>query len=335
MAIGIGRRQFISVLAGAAAAWPLATSAQQPSPVRRIGVLMGYSESDPEAQAFVATFVQELQKLGWSESVNIHIEYRWSAGDVERMRTYAKQLVAYQPDVIVANTTPVTAALQRETRTIPIVFVIVSDPVGAGFIQSLSKPGGNITGFINLEASVGGKWLDLLKEIAPEVTRVALMYNPATAPGAGMYFQPAFETAARSLAVMPIIAPVHDDTEIERAITTLGQEPGGGLVVMTDGFMLGYRAKIISLTARLRVPAVYPFSHAAKEGGLISFSQDTTDIFRRAAPYVDRILRGEKPSDLPAQVPIKYEIRLNLKTAKALGLTIPQTLLVTADEVIE
>ena len=228
-----------------------------------------------------------------------------------------------------------TAALQRENSTIPIVFLIVSDPVGNGFVQSLAKPGGNITGFINVESSVGGKWLGLLKEIAPEFTRAALMYNPETAPGAGMYFRPAFEAAAQSLSVKPISAPVHNDTEIEELISSLGQEPGGGLVVMTDGFTLVHRAIAISLTSRFKVPAIYPYAFAVKEGGLLSYAQDNLDIFRRSAPYVDRILRGEKPRVLPVQVPTKYKMGVNLKTAKALGLTVPPTLLATADEVIE
>ena len=333
------RRQYITLLGGAVAAptflRPPAARAQQPGRVRRFGVLMGYAESDSEARGYVAILAQGLRMLGWIEGGNIHVEYRWAAGDVERMRTYAKELIAFEPDVIVANTTPVTAALQRETRTIPIVFVIVSDPVGEGFVQSLPKPGGNITGFINVEASVAGKWLELLKEIAPGMTRAALMYNPTTAPGAGSYFGTAFEPAARSLAVQPITAAVRDDAEIERAIAALGQEPGGGLVVMTDGFMLVHRATTISLAARFKVPAVYPYSFAAKEGGLLSFSQDTMDMFRRAAPYVDRILKGEKPGDLPVQVPVKYELVVNLKTAKTLGLTVPLTLQAAADEVIE
>ena len=329
------RREFITLIGGSAAFRPFAARAQQSGTVRQIGVLMGYSERDPTARGFVAKFVEELHKLGRSEGGNIHIEYRWSEGNVERMRAYAKELVAFQPDCIVANTTPVTAALKRETQTIPIVFLIVSDPVGEGFIQSLSKPGGNITGFINLEASVAGKWVELLKKIAPEVTRAALIYNPATAPGAGTYFQPAFEAAAQFLAVKPITAPVHDDTEIERAISLLGQEPGGGLVIMTDGFMLVHRATMIALTARFRVQQYIPLLLLPKKEGYCLFPKTPQTYFAAQRPYVDRILRGEKPADLPAQVPVKYEMAINLKTAKALGLAVPPTLVALADEVIE
>jgi putative tryptophan/tyrosine transport system substrate-binding protein len=247
----------------------------------------------------------------------------------------AKELVDLQPDVILANGTPVTAALQRETRTIPIVFTVVGDPVGEGFVASLTRPGGNITGFIPQEAAMAGKWLELLTEIAPAVKRVAATFNPDTAPYLRSYYLPTFEAAARSLKVEPIAALVRSDAEIEMVITSLGREPRGGLVVMPDGFMFAHRTQIISLAARNNVPEVYQFSLFARDGGLLSYGPDPVDIFRRSASYVDRILRGEKPAELPVQVPVKFEMAVNLKTAKALGLTVPPTLLVRADEVIE
>jgi putative tryptophan/tyrosine transport system substrate-binding protein len=296
--------------------------------------LMGWAETDPEAKADLAAFVQGLAQLGWAEGRNLRIDYRWANGDVERMRTFAKELVDLQLDVILANTTPVTAALQRETRAIPIVFVIVSDPVGAGLVASLARPGGNITGFINVEASLGGKWLELIKEIAPGVRRVAIMFNPDTAPGGGSYFLSPFEAAARSIAVEPITAPVRSDAEIESVITSLGREQGG-LVLMTDGFMTVHRGAIISLAARYNVPAIYAESNSPKDGGLLSYGANSLDVFRRAVPYVDRILRGTPPGDLPVQVPSLFELVINLKTAKSLGLTVPPSLLAIADEVIE
>jgi putative ABC transport system substrate-binding protein len=263
------------------------------------------------------------------------MDVRWAAGSVDRMRTFAKELVQLQPDVIVAGATPATAALQRETRAIPIVFVVVSDPVGAGFVTGLPRPGGNITGFTNVEVTMGGKWLAMLKEIAPRVRRVAIMFNPDTAPGGGAFFLGPFEAAARSLAVDPIMARVRSDVEIEAVIASLGSEQAG-LVIMPDSFMQVHQATVISLTARNNVPAIgADLPSFAKEGGLLSYGASFPDIFRRAAPYVDRILRGASPGDLPVQAPTKYELVINVKTAKVLGLTIPQTLLSTADEVIE
>jgi putative ABC transport system substrate-binding protein len=329
------RRDFIAGI-GSAAAWPLAARAQQPDRMRRIGVLLGYDESDPEGKAELAGFTQGFAELGWIDGRNVRIDVRWAPGSVDRMRTFAKELVELQPRVIVANSTPATAALQRETRTIPIVFVVVSDPVGAGFVASLTRPGGNITGFINMEGPMGGKWLQLLTEIAPSVKRVAIMFNPDTAPGGGSYYLPSFEAAARSLKVAPIAAPVHSDAEIETVITALGREPVGGLVVMPDVFTLERRAPIILAAARNNVPADYPWSFVvAREGGLFSYGPDLVDIFHRSASYVDRILRGEKPAELPVQLPVKFKMAINLKTAKALGLTVPSTLLAVADEVIE
>jgi putative ABC transport system substrate-binding protein len=327
------RREFIAGLGGAAA-WPLTARAQQAERMHRIGVLMGWNENDPQAKAGLSGFTQALGELGWTDR-NLRTDLRWAPGNVDRMRMFAKELVALKPDVILANTTPVTAALLGETRTVPIVFVIVSDPVGAGFVASLARPGGNSTGFINVEAAMGGKWLQLLTEIAPGVKRAVIMFNPDTAAGGGSYFLTSFESAARSLKVEPITAPVHSDAEIERVITSLGREPGGGLVVMTDGFMTVHRAPIILLAAKSNVPAVYAETFSVRDGGLLSYGADYTDIFHRAAPYVDRILRGANPAELPVQVPTRFEIAVNIRTAKVLGLKIPETLLARADEVIE
>jgi putative ABC transport system substrate-binding protein len=328
------RREFITLMGGAAA-WPLAARAQPPDPMRRIGVLMARGENDPAAKASLSGFTQALGELGWTDGGNLRMDFRWTAGNVDLMRMFAKELVNLRPDVILANSTPVTAALQRETRTIPIVFAGISDPVGAGFVAGLPRPGGNLTGFINLEASMAGKWVELLTEIALGVKRVAAMFNPDTAPGGGSYFLPVFEAAARSLKVAPIAAPVHGDAEIETAIASLGREPGGGLIVMPDGFMTDHRAPIISLAARNKVPAVYSLSVFPRDGGLLSYGPDGVDINRRAAAYVDRILRGAKPADLPVQLPTKFEMALNAKTAKALGLAVPPSILLRADEVIE
>jgi putative tryptophan/tyrosine transport system substrate-binding protein len=329
------RRDFMKIIGSAAAGWPLAARAQQSERTRRIGMLMAYADTDPEAQIFVRTFVEALAEIGWIEGRNLRTDLRWAAGDIERMHRLAQEMVAARPDLILANTSPVTAAFQRETRTIPIVFVIASDPVGDGFIASLAQPGGNITGFINLEGTAGGKWLELLKEAAPGITRAALMFNPDTAPGGGKYFLPSFEVAARTLRVEPIALPVRSEADIEAAIAALAREPGGGLVVPSDGFMRVHRGPLIASTARHKVPAVYALPILAVEGGLIAFGPYNADLFRRAAPYVDRILRGGNPGELPVQVPTKFELVVNLKTARALGLDIPPTILVRADNVIE
>ncbi len=329
------RREFITLLGGAAATWPLAARAQQGNRMRRIGVLIGWGENDPWAKAGLAQFTQGLQELGWADGHNLRMDVRWAAGDVSRMQAYAKELVGLQPDVILANTTPVTAAFQRETRTIPIVFAAVADPVGDGFVASLPQPGGNITGFITQGAGMAGKWLELLTRIAPGVKRVAVMFNPDTAPGRGSYFPPLVEEAARSLKVEPITAPVYSDAEIETVIASAGREPRGGLLVLADAFMGVHHAPIILLAARHKVPAVYPDSLWAREGGLLSYGVDRVDIFRRSASYVDRLLRGAKPADLPVQGPTKFEMVINLKTAQALGLTVPWLILLSADEVIE
>jgi putative ABC transport system substrate-binding protein len=329
----IRRREFITLLGGAAA-WPLTAGTQQGERVRRIGVLMSGDENDPLSKSNVAAFTQSLAGLGWTDGRNVRMDLRWGGADTNRMRAIAQELVGLQPDIILAaGSTPATDAVQRETRTIPIVFANVSDPVASGIVARLDRPGGNVTGFANLEASLGGKWLELLWEIAPGLKRAALMFNPDTAPVSS--FLPSFETAARSTKVMPIAAPVRSDVEIETAIVALGREPGGGLVVMPDGFMFAHRAPIIAAAAENNVPAVYSQSPFARGGGLLSYGPDRVDIYRRAATYVDRILRGEKPGDLPVQLPVKYEMVLNRKAATALGLTVPPSIMLRADEVIE
>jgi ABC-type uncharacterized transport system substrate-binding protein len=330
------RREFITLLGGAAATWPLTADAQQPERMQRVGVLMSVEESDPEGKTQLSQFTQGLAESGWIDGRNLRMEVRWGGGDVNRTRTFAKELVALQPDVILAQGTPGTAALQRETRTIPIVFVIVADPVGPGFVASLPRPGGNITGFINSEAAMGAKMLELLNEIAPGLKRVAMIFNPDTAPGRGTYYFRDFEAAARSSKLEPIAADARSDAEIETVVTSLGGEPRGGLVVTPDYFMLNHSAQIISQAARNNVPAVYPWrSVVAEQHGLLSYGPDLVDIVRRSVPYVDKILRGAKPADLPVQIPVKFEMAVNAKTAKVLGLTVPSSILVSADEVIE
>jgi putative tryptophan/tyrosine transport system substrate-binding protein len=303
--------------------------------MRRIGVQMNWNENDPEAKGYFSAFVQGLAELGWSDGRNMRIDVRWAAGDVDRARIFAKGLLDMQPEVILASTTPVTAALQRETQTIPIVFALVADPVGEGFVAGLPRPGGNITGFKSQEDAMAGKMLGLLTDIASGVKRVAIMFNPDTAPGGGSYFLPTIEAAARSLKLAPITTTARSDAEIETVMTSLGREAGVCLVVMPDIFMNVHRATIISVAARNHIPAVYFARVFARDGGLLSYGPDFADIFRRSASYVDRILRGATPSDLPVQFPAKFELVINLKTAKALGLTIPEALLATADEVIQ
>jgi ABC-type uncharacterized transport system substrate-binding protein len=330
----IRRREFITIGA-AAVAWPLAARAQQPSRMRRVGVLMAFDENDPEAKTYLSAFAQGLAELGLTDGGNLRMDLRWGAGNVDRMRMSARELLDLHPDVILAHGTPATAAFQRETRTIPIVFASVSDPVGEGFVASLPRPGGNITGFISQEAMMAGKWLELLTEIAPGVKLVAAMFNPDTAPSGGQYVLPEFEAAARSFKVALITAPIHSDAEIETVITSLGREPGGGLVVPPDTFVESHRAAIISVAARSNVPTVYPDSVWARDGGLLSYGPDRRDIFRRSAAYAARILGGAKPSELPVQLPTKFEMVVNLKTAKALGLAVPPSIRLRADLVIE
>jgi putative ABC transport system substrate-binding protein len=328
--LGIRRRDLISLIGGAAA-WPLAARAQQGNRARRIGVLIGGNENDPEVKRRLAVFTQALAGLGWAVGRNVQMDLRWGRADANRIRALAQELVGLQPDIIVTAGTPSTVAVQRETLTIPIVFAGAGEVLGK--VPRLNQPGGNITGFGLFQASLGGKWLELLSEIAPGLKRAAIMFNPDTS-GVSSYM-PSYETAGRSLKVEPIITPVHSDVEIETAINALGRAPRGGLVVHPDGFMDAHRAPIILAAARNNVPAVYTLSAFARDGGLLSFDVDRVDNFRRTASYVDRILRGEKPGNLPVQFPTKFEMVLNLKTAKALGLTIPPSILVRADEVIE
>jgi putative ABC transport system substrate-binding protein len=333
--IGMGRREFITFVGGAAAAWPLAARAQQGDRMRRVGVLMAYAESDPEGQAQVAAFREELQKLGWAEGRNIRIDSRWATpGDAESRERFAKELVALQPDLILSHSTPNTATLLQQTHTIPIIFAQVADPVASGFVASFPRPGGNITGFIVMEGLMAGKWLELLKEIAPRVNRAALLFNPATAPYAENFLKP-FKAAAASFAVEAIAAPVHDTSELEAVVTAQARAPNGGLIAMPDSFLNARPAEITSLAARYRLPVVYPYRFYAEHGGLLSYGVDLLDNYRRAATYADRILKGEKPSELPIQAPVKFELVINLKTAKALGLDVPWILQQRADEVIE
>jgi putative tryptophan/tyrosine transport system substrate-binding protein len=329
------RRDFITLLGGAIAACPSAIKAQPAGRMRRIGVLFGSAQGDPRAAIDLALLKNTLQELGWTEGRNILIETRWAAADVDRIQAFATELVSLQPDLILGHTTPVVAALQHETKTIPIVFVVVADPVGSGFVASLPHPGGNITGFINIEASVGGKWIETLKDIIPGVTRATLMFNPETAPVA--YFQQPFEAAARSSGVEPTPAPVRNDADIERIFASLADQPKTGLVMMPDIFTATPHnlALVISLAARYRVPTVYPYRYMVAAGGLISYGVDPVDLFRRAPTYIDRILKGANPADLPVQLPTKFEMAVNLKAAKALGLDVSPSLLTRADEVIE
>ncbi len=328
------RREFITLVGSAAATWPLAARAQQSDRMRLIGVLMGLAESDREAQSWVAAFREELQKLGWTEGRNIEINTRWATADVESMKRLAKELAALQPDFILTSTTPATAAMLQYTHTIPIIFVLVGDPVGSGFVASMARPGGNATGFTPIEGSLGGKWVEVLKEIAPRVARVTLMFNPPTATFVEGYLN-AFKAAAASLGVEAIISPVHDMSELESVIAAQAREPNSGLVVIPDAFTIGHRAEITLLADHYRVPAVYWSRSFAELGGLISYGPVLIDEYRRAASYADRILKGAKPSELPVQAPVKFELVINLKTAKALGLDVPVQLRQLADEVIE
>jgi putative ABC transport system substrate-binding protein len=331
------RREFITLLGGAATSpvlWPLAARAQQPNAMRRVGVLMAYAESDPEAQAWVATFREGLQKLGWTEGRDIRIDTRWATpGDEESIQRFAKELVALQPDLLISHITPSTAALLQQTRTIPIIFTTVADPVGSGFVASLPRPGGNVTGFTLMEPAMAGKWLELLKEIAPRVARVTLLFNLATVPFAE-YWLNSFKVAAASFGVEAITAPVRDRSELESVLATQARAPNGGLIVVPSAFLAAHRVEITSLAARYRLPAIYPFRFYTELGGLLSYGNDLTDNYRRAAIYADRILKGMKPSELPVQAPAKFELMINLKTANALGLTVPRMLLSRADKVI-
>jgi putative ABC transport system substrate-binding protein len=332
MAIGIGRREFIAI-GGAAVAWPLAARAQQTDRMRRVGVLMNMAEDNPEGQAFVTAFQQVLQKSGWTDGQNVRIDIRWGANDVDLDRKYAAELVALAPDVILGSGTLSVVALQHVTRILPIVFVQVSDPVGAGLVDTLARPNGNTTGFMNFEYSLSGKWLELLKQIAPSVTRAAVLRNPANPAGIGQYS--AIQGAAQSLGVEVSPVSVRDAGEIKGAVTAFARSANGGLIVTPSAGESSHHDLIITLAAQYKLPAVYADSYAVTGGGLISYGPDRVDQFRRGAGYVDRILKGEKSVDLPVQAPTKYELVINLKTAKALGLDVPGSLLAGADAVIE
>ena len=330
------RREFITFVGGVGA-WllaPHAATAQPSDRVRRIAMLSGFAATDPEAQARVAALQQGLKELGWTEGRNVSIEFRWGTGGAEQMRKFARELVDLKPDLILGMTTPAVTALVQETKTIPILFVNIVDPLGRGFISNMARPGGNVTGFLNFEFSMGGKWLETLKRIAPAIKRVALVFNPDTAPFAGSFVRVA-EAAAPSFGIEPIATAAHDDGELERAVADFAAKPAGGLIVLPDSFTTGHRDLIVALAARYRLPAVYPLRVFAASGGLISDGGDPIDIFRRAASYVDRILKGANPGDLPVQAPTKFELVINMKTANALGLDVPPMLLARADEVIE
>jgi putative tryptophan/tyrosine transport system substrate-binding protein len=328
----MNRREFITVLGGAAA-WPLAGHAQQPERVRRVGVLNPSLENDPLAQARVMAFVQALGRFGWVEGKNIRIDYRFAAGDPTLFKTYAAELVGLSPDVILANSSSAVAALRQQTRTIPVVFTPVADPVGQGFVESLARPGGNLTGFTTNDAELMGKWLQLLKEVAPSVTRVAVIFNPDTAPFAPL-FNRAIETAAPPFGMTVTLAPVHDDAEIEAAIGSHAREPGGGLINFPESFSATHRDVIVAAAVRHGLPQIGQ-PELTRAGGLMSYWLDIVDVYAQAASYINRILKGASPADLPVQQPTKFSLIINLKTAKALGLTVPPGMLDLADEVIE
>jgi len=329
------RREFITLLSGVAIGWPLAVWAQQPERMRRIGVLMAHAESDPEFKAYMAAFREGLRKLGWTEGRNIQIDSRWGAlDDAESRQRSAKELVALQPDLILTQNTPTAASMLQQTHTIPIVFVTVADPVSSGFVESLARPGGNATGFTLMEPTITGKWLELLKEIAPRVNRAAYLFNPATTPYRDIYVNP-LKAAAASLGLEAIAAPVLDVSELESVVAAQARGHNSSLIVMPDGFMNVHRVEIIALAARYRLPTVCAWRFFAELGCLLSYGSEQRHHFQLAATYVDRILKGEKPADLPVQAPTKFELVINLKTATSLGLTVPAGLLNAADEVIE
>lgn len=329
------RREFVTLLGGTAAAWSLAARAQQSEQVRRLGIVSMYDGISSDPRRFLASLKQGLAELGWVEGRNLRIDARWTAGNADFANPYAKEVVRLQPDVIFAESTPPTAALQGETRTIPIVIQGVSDPIGSGFIASLARPSGNITGLGWMEPTTGGKWLELLKEMVPDVKSVAAIFNPDTAPYVRSYYLPSFEAAARSFNIEWSITPVRSDAEIETVIASLANKSIGGFVAMSDSFMAVHAASTATLAARYNVPAVYFNAIFPRAGGLFSYAADTNDQWHRAAVYIDRILRGAKPADLPVQLPVKFEMVVNAKAAKALGLTVPPSILARADEVIE
>jgi len=330
----INRREFIWLLGGGALSWTSALRAQQSGQVRRVGMLLGVSAT-PYTTGVVDKFRAELKALGWIEDSNLKIAFRWSDNDTAKAQIFAKELVAMQPDLLIGHTDSSVAALRQETTTIPIVFITVSDPIGLGFVTSISHPGGNATGFINFEPSFGGKWLEILKETAPDVKRVAVIYNPATAPRAGLTYLPAVQAAAERYQIKVVSAHVRSESDIEAVLSDLGREPGGGLVVVPDNFITGRTPLMVSLLARYRLPAVHPYPYFPAGGGLMCYGVDPLDNFRKLPTYVDRVLRGERPQNLPVQLPTTFRSIINVKTAKALGLTVPPTVLVRADEVIE
>ena len=327
------RREFITLLGGAIA-WPFAARAQQLAGMRRVGVLINLSENDLEAQRLITAFRERLAELGWIDGRNLRIDYRWASGDVDRVRAFAKELVELSPDIIVGYATPSVLALKHETDSIPIVFLSVTDPIGQGLVANLAHPGGNITGFAVFEFSLGTKWMEALKQIAPNLKRVTTIFNPNTAPYYPLYLS-AIEKAASALAVEPIVVEIHDDAEIEGAMNALAREPDSGLIVMPDSFNMAHRQTIIAFADRHRLPAIYYFPLFATDGGLISYGPDEIDMFRRTAGYVDRILKGAKAGDLPVQQPTSFRLVINLKSAKTIGIQIPVSLLARADEVIE
>jgi putative ABC transport system substrate-binding protein len=329
----IGRREFVALMGGAAATWPVATRGQQGERMRRIGVLTNLNSDDPVSQARMTTFTLALQQLGWTDGRNLRIDVRWGGDDADRFRKYATELVALSPDVILATATAIAAPLVQATRTVPIVFVNVVDPVGAGLVASLARPGGNATGFLVFEYGISAKWLELLKQIAPRVTRVLVLRDPAASAGIGQFA--AMQSVAPAFGVELSPVDVRDPVEIERGVTAFARVPNSGLIATASASQGVHRDLIIKLAAQHLLPAVYPFRYMITSGGLIAYGPEIADQYRRAASYVDRILKGEKPADLPVQAPTKYELAINLKTAKALGLIVPNTLLATADEVIE
>jgi putative ABC transport system substrate-binding protein len=328
------RRQFIALAGGVVASWPLVARAQQDR-VRRIGILMGYEEDDPDTQARMKAFREAFEQLGWKDGRNVQLTYRFGNGEINRIRGFAKELIDGSPDVIVCETTPTLRMVREQTATLPTVFISVTDPIASGFVTDLAHPGGNMTGFTNFETTMGGKWIELLKKLAPGISRVGVMFNPESATGRGQFFLRPIETSAPSLAVTVLPLPVHSDADIAAATTTLASQPDSALIVVLDVFTAVHRPVIIADTAAHRIPTIFPWRFGAADGGLMSYGVDVADLHRRAAAYVDRILMGTKPGDLPVQQPIKFELVINLKTAKALGIDVPPVLLATADEVIE
>jgi putative tryptophan/tyrosine transport system substrate-binding protein len=329
------RREFIRLLGGAAAVWPRTIMAQQPNRFGRIGALMELAADDPQARANIVAFQRGLHTLGWLEGSNLAVDYRWAPDDAVLVWKFAKELVQLRPELIVAGSSPVVATLLGETRSIPIVFVSISDPLGEGFVASFAHPGGNVTGFTNFESSMTGKWVELLKQIAPNVTRVAFLFNPQVAAGGGSYFLHSVDVAVSTFKVQAVMALVHDDDEIEASFAALAREPGAGAVLLPDIFTAAHYEMVVALAARYHVPTVYPYRFMVERGGLISYGVDIENLFERAATYVDRILKGANPADLPVQAPTKFELVVNQKTAKTLGLTVPYTLLANAETVIE